>query len=298
MRRVGRRLWALLLLWSVAALVQAGERLYLWEVKGQGDGPGVHLFGSVHLCRADCFPLPPAVLAAFDQAHFLGVELDPQKAGVQDSLLQGARYGDDDGLQNHVDAQLLAQIKTASLRLGMAPDTVLKMKPWMASTTLTVIGALRAGFRAEDGIDLWFIDRARKAGKAVVELETVAQQLESLDAIPPPQQQLLLAQSVRLASGDGLRGYFDGLIGAWRSGDDGALYRMSQTGIDDSAAAEDVLHALLAARNGAMTQRIVRLMATGRPGFVVVGALHLAGRASIVELLRSRGYQVRQVEAP
>lgn len=299
MQSLGQRIaWGLLMaliLWRAAA-VQAAERLYLWEVKGPA--ASVYLFGSVHLCRADCFPLPEKVVAAFERAHFLAVELDPARPGVQEAMLLRSLYGNGDSLERHVSEALVQDLRAASARLGVPAEALLKMKPWMAGTTLTVLGALRAGYQAEQGIDVWFLERARAGNKTVVELESVDQQVASLESLSRADQELMLAQALHLVRGDGLPAYLDGLLGAWRVGNGDALYRLSQGGIDDPAAAERVLNAMLVERNRAMVQRIVRLMATRRPGFVVVGALHLAGGDSIVDLLRARGYEVRQVGAP
>jgi uncharacterized protein YbaP (TraB family) len=52
---------------------------------------------------------------------------------------------------------------------------------------------------------------------------------------------------------------------------------------------------LVAQRNRAMAQRIAERMSKPGRGFVVVGAMHLAGPGSIPELLRAAGFSVRQV---
>lgn len=284
------------LMWLVLGAAQAAEPLYLWEVKGTE--ASVHLFGSVHLCRADCFPLPAPAIAAFERAHFLAVELDPEKPGVQETLLRGAMYGEGDSLDRHLPPDLTRELRAATVQVGLPPEGLLRMKPWMAATTLTVMAARHAGYEADQGIDLWFLQRARDQGKTVVELETVEQQLASLDGLSSADQERILIQAVALVRDAGIGGYLDGLLAAWRSGDSEAVYRMSQAGIEDRAAAQRMLDAMLAQRNRSITQRIVRLIATRRPGFVVVGALHLAGAQSIVEMLRRSGYEVRQVEAP
>jgi hypothetical protein len=295
MQGIAQRVVWLLLLWLAAGVAQAAERLYLWEVRG--DEASAYLFGSVHLCRSDCFPLPAPVVAAFEQAHFLAVELDPTKPGVHEALLKASMYAEGDSLDRHVGAQLSRDLQEATARLGVPSEALLRMKPWMAGTTLTVLGALRAGYRADQGIDLWFLQRARSAGKTIVEIETVEQQVGSLEGLGQADQESILAQAVALVRADSLGGYLDGLLAAWRDGDGDAVYRNSQAGIADATAAQRMLDAMLVERNRTMTQRIVRLLATKRPGFVVVGALHLAGAHSIVEMLRQRGYEVRQVGA-
>jgi uncharacterized protein YbaP (TraB family) len=296
MHGIARRIVGILILWLAAGAAQSAERLYLWEVKDSA--ASVYLFGSVHLCRADCFPLPGGVLAAFNRAEYLAVELDPTRPGVQEALLRQSLYAAGDSLERHISPELARNLRQATARLGIPSEALLRMKPWMAGTTLTVVGALRAGYKADDGIDLWFLQRARNAPKTVVELESAQQQASALEGLAADVQASILVQAVALVLDDSLGSYLDGLLAAWRGGDSDGLYRLSQVGMEDGAAAQAMLDAMLVERNRAMTQRIVRLMATGRPGFVVVGALHLAGEQSIVEMLRSRGYEVRQVESP
>ncbi len=295
MKRFVARAAGVLALLLAAAAAPAGDQLYLWEAKGKGGS--VHLFGSIHLCRADCFPLPEAVTSALDRAHFFALELDPAKPGLQEELLLRSFYADGDGLDRHLPGPLVQDLKETAARLGLPPDALLKMKPWMASTTLTMLSAMQAGYSADQGIDMQLLERARAQKKTVVELESVEQQVNSLDGLAAAEQELLVAQALRLAAGDGVTRYVDDMVQAWRGGDPEQLYRLSQSGLDDAAASERLLRSLLIERNRAMAQRIMRLMATQRPGFVVIGALHLAGSDSVLEQLKAAGFQVRQVAA-
>lgn len=294
MRFIPRAVAALALI-VASALAHGGDPLYLWEAKGKGGS--AYLFGSIHLCRADCFPLPEAVTSALDRADFFALELDPAKPGLQEELLQRSLYADGDSLERHLSGPLVAELKAASERLGLPPETLFRMKPWMASTTLMLLAAMQSGYSADQGIDMQLLERARSQKKVVVELESVEQQVNSLDGLPAADQESMVAQAVRLAAGDGLTPYVDDMVKAWRDGDPERLYRLSQSGLEDSAASERLLRSLLTERNRAMTQRIIRLMATQRTGFVVIGALHLAGSGSVLDRLRDAGYEVRQVSA-
>jgi uncharacterized protein YbaP (TraB family) len=280
--------------WLNLAAAAAGERPFMWEVQGR-NGATVHLFGSIHLCRADCFPLPASVVGALDRADWLGVELDPTAAAVSEQLMARALYLGDDSLDRHLDAELMGELSSALQRFGLPPQAVLKMKPWMAGTTVTLLAAMAAGYGTEHGIDMWFVTRARQQGKPVIELETVDQQVDSLERLSPQQQRLLVLQAVRLLGGGGVKPYLDDMVDAWRGGDGERLYRLSAAGLEDAAQGARLLQALVAQRNRAMAQRIAERMSKPGRGFVVVGAMHLAGPGSIPELLRAAGFSVRQV---
>lgn len=289
------RIVALVLL--TLGTAHAAERIYMWEAKGRGGT--AYLFGSVHLCRADCFPLPAAVIGAADAAQALAVELDPERSGLQEQLLARALYPAGETLQGDLSPQLLADLQAALARVGIPPEPLMQMRPWMVGTTLTALAAVQAGYDAQQGIDLWLLKRARAQTKPVIELETVDEQLASLDGLPRAQQEQMVRQAVALVGDGSLAGFVDELVGAWRKGDPDRVFKLSHKGLESESQAERLLSALVSTRNGAMANRIADAVTQKGSVFVVIGALHLAGPDSILERLKAKGFEVRQVvQAP
>jgi uncharacterized protein YbaP (TraB family) len=67
----------------------------------------------------------------------------------------------------------------------------------------------------------------------------------------------------------------------------------------DKAAVDQLMHRLFDERNAVMASRIGQYLKTGSGDyFVVVGAGHLLGKGSVVDLLQQQGYQVSPVRAP
>lgn len=274
----------------------AAERIYMWEAKGRGGT--AYLFGSVHLCRADCFPLPDAVIKAADSAPALALELDPERPGLQEQLLKRALYPAGETLQRDLSPQLIADLHAALARAGIPPEPLMHMRPWMVGTTLTALAAVQAGYDAQQGIDLWLLKRARAQAKPVIELETADEQLASLDGLPREQQEQMVRQAVALVGDGSLAGFVGEMVDAWRKGDPDRLYKLSRKGLESEAQAERLLSALVTERNGKMANRIADAVAQKGGVFVVVGALHLAGADSVLERLKAKGFEVRQVESP
>lgn len=273
----------------------AAERLYMWEAKGHGGT--AHLFGSVHLCRADCFPLPDAVVKAADAAPALALELDPERPGLQEQLLKRALYPAGETLQRDLSPQLIADLQAALARAGIPPEPLMHMRPWMVGTTLTTLAAVQAGYDAQQGIDLWLLRRARVQTKPVIELETADEQLASLDGLPREQQEQMVRQAVALVGDGSLAGFVGEMVDAWRNGDPDRLYKLSRKGLESEAQAERLLSALVTERNGKMADRIADIVAQKGGVFAVVGALHLAGADSVLERLKAKGFEVRQVQS-
>ena len=82
----------LLVSWSLGAEGANGTKSFLWKAQGKGT---VYLFGSVHLARADSYPLPRQVEESFDTSTILALEADPGAAmepEMQQRMVLSALY--------------------------------------------------------------------------------------------------------------------------------------------------------------------------------------------------------------
>ena len=79
---------------------------------------------------------------------------------------------------------------------------------------------------------------------------------------------------------------------AWRNGE---LESLSAELLDDFEQFPGLYETLVTERNQAWVPTLERMLADGGRGLVVVGALHLVGRDSVIELLRARGHDVVRV---
>jgi uncharacterized protein len=284
-------------LWSACvallpALAHADSRVSLWEVRG--DKATVYLYGSIHMCRASCYPLPASVLRRFDAAPTLAVELDPYRPEVQWGMQQAGVLPLGQRLTDLLGADDTAQLNRVLAELNLPPAAFATMQPWMAGTMIGLVAAQRAGLQVERGIDLWLVDRARRQGKAVAELETVERQIASLQAGGLAEQIEGLRMVMSQWRAHRLGPYFDELVRAWQAGD---AKRVDALMREAGGSDERWRTALLDERNKEMSAKIADWLETGHPTFVVVGVGHLAGTGSLVELLAQRGYSVRQLHA-
>ena len=86
---------------------------------------------------------------------------------------------------------------------------------------------------------------------------------------------------------------FGGMLAAWSRGDVKAIAR---TFNHDLAASPELSRALIKRRNENWTKWIEQRMASPGSVLIAVGAGHLAGEDSVVEMLKKDGYRVRQVQ--
>lgn len=277
---------------ACAQIAQAGP-LLLWEVTG-GAAP-VWLFGSVHVCRSDCYPLPPAVDARFKRAELLAVELDATRPDVSAAMMGAG--GDGQSLRAQLGQQdwnrLLRQVEA----MGLPEEALASLSAPMASVFVAMSVAGKAGLTPLLGVDLHFISRAQHDGKGVVELETVERQMQALAAGSPREQVESLRASIRAAEDGSLKASLEEVVTAWRRGDAAALSSAITKAQAADPASRTMFKDLFDRRNREMADSIASLARGGRSVFVVVGSGHLAGAGSIPGLLAQRGFKVRQVDS-
>lgn len=283
---------------AAAAFVLAGASalawsapLLLWEVSG--GGAPIWLFGSVHVCRADCFPLPAAVEARYRRAEVLAVELDASRPELAGALGEAGNTGR--GLREQLGRSDWSRLAKLLSPMGLDEDALDMLSPAMANVFIAVSAASRAGLSPMHGTDLHFINLAQGEGKRLVELETVERQLQALNAGTEREQIESLRASLRAMEDGSLRASLEALVSAWRHGDANGLAEALRKAEAADPSSRRMFEDLFDRRNREMSDAIVRLAAEGRPVFVVIGSGHLAGRRAIPALLAQRGFRVRQL---
>jgi uncharacterized protein len=268
-----------------------GPPLPLWEVRGGGEV--LYLLGSVHLLRPEVYPLDEAIYDAFDEAQVVAFELDLGDALTAAPLMvQRGTYLDGRTLRDVLLPELYDDALARAQEVGMPLHAAERMKPWFLSLTLSSLLFQRSGFQAGAGIDMHFQERAREAGKTIVGLETVREQIEFFEGLDEPSQVALLRST--LDQWDHAVADLDRATVLWQRGDvEGLAILLRESMEDQTALAERLLHE----RNRNWISAIERLIGLPETAMVIVGMGHLAGEGSVVELLRERGYAVTQLRA-
>ncbi len=284
----------LLALFAVPApeVQAANDRLLFWEVPT--DRGTTWLLGSMHLARADIYPLRSEIMSAFETAGTLVVEVDIGGANllaVQQRMLELGTYPAGESILDDLSAQTWQDLQARLEAGGLPAFMMMQMKPGLVVTTLTTMEMIKLGLNPELGVDRHFLTLAR-GNKTIVELETVDQQIGLLLDFPNPN---LLVQQTLLRM-DNLKATMNELISTWKQGDAQGLRKLV---LADELSRHPQLRPLherlFDRRNRAMTERIVQLQRQGGDHFVVVGAGHLPGDQGIIGLLKRRGQKPRQL---
>ncbi len=262
--------------------------LPLWVLTHEGDT--LYLLGSVHMLRPEAYPLDEALTEAFRSAQVVAFELDfaEFEAGLQ-TMMQRGSYQDGRTLRNKLSDGTFRELEDRMEGLGVPMALLENMKPWMASMMLSALIIQEAGYEAEAGVDLHFYEQAVEDGREVVALETIEEQISVFDDLSTEAQVAFLEST--LEELDQAVEQMDEMSRMWETGDGQAL---AEALTESLLAHPEVAEALLYERNRNWVPQIEALLERPERAIVIVGAGHLVGEGSVVELLRARGYFVEQ----
>lgn len=271
-------LFALLLL---AGLVQA-EQALLWKVERNGEVS--HLFGTIHLPDPRVTELPGPVEQAFSDAGTVVVEVPMDQAGMMEMAMQ-MLLPDGVELADRLPEGLYRETLAAAAELGYPELAIKRMEPWAVMLSLSVPPS------TEPVLDQILYARAGQAGKRVVGLETVGEQIAVFSELTGEEQVALLRHAVEQS--ESLGEEMERMTAAYLARDIGALAREHRTSLESlpEAVAEKFNRRLLTERDARMAERLGPILEEGG-AFVAVGALHLPG---LIRQLQNAGDSVSAV---
>ena len=290
-----RRLAALLataVLASAAAPAGAAERSVVWSVRG--DHNTVYLFGSIHVLRPGDVGLPGAAQAAYDDAEQVVMEIDMDDPALADPTAMAAqmqRYARLPAGQSleSVLGDDYALVAGRTEEAGLELSTLDGFAPWFVGMLVLQLEMAKRGFDPAHGIEQQVTERAARDGKPIRGLETPADQFAVLAGLSLPEQKRFLLMTLEETELADAR--LDQLLTAWRTGDTATLAGVLSEEFEDFP---ELYRPLTEDRNRAWVDQLTPLLDDRDDYLVVVGALHLVGRNSVVDLLRKRGYRVTQ----
>lgn len=288
------RLIAALML-AFAAIVPASARApkpALWAVSDPDTT--IYLFGTIHL-------LP-------EKYAWSSARLDQAVAGSQQLVVETIVDDKDPGkmmaalsslafsaglppLSQRVPADKRAALTAAIVKSGMPPTAFDRMETWAAAFMLLGNQFKDMGLKSVEGVETVLRKRFISDGKHIGELETNIEQLAFFDQLSEKAQRDLLEGAIS-PSGD-MNKQFGGMLSAWARGDVDAIARSFNR---DLSASPELKEALLKRRNANWSKWIEKRMASPGTVLIAVGAGHLAGSDSVVEMLRRGGLKVRRIQ--
>ncbi len=269
----------------------AAEKRSLWKVQSKKNV--VYLMGSIHYLKPQNYPLDQAMEDAFKNSKQLVLEIDFESAntkeGQQLMFMKGV-YADGRTLKDAVSGENYKLAEKELTALGLDIQVVSQLKPWFVAITITLLKLQKLGFDPNYGIDRYFYQKAKKENRQVIGLETLEYQIDLFDRMTARAQESMLQQTLKEA--DSIEGAVDAVVKAWSSGD---INTLDATLLQGMREYPEVYQKLVLERNRAWLPKIESYLAQDENYLVVVGAGHLAGKDGVIEMLKAKGYSVKQL---
>lgn len=276
-----------------AFLPAAHAEHFLWEVRSMTGS--AYLFGTVHAGKKEWFPLPAPIEQAFAESSVLVVEADVTNFEAMSKGVSSMGYAPPDELSKHVPPEDYERFRAQLTRMGIPEKNAKAMKPFPAASMLMFAEWEHAGFLPQFGVDAYLITKAKALKKKVVEIEGVEAQAAIMDSLTEEEHRRAFAGTLQALEQGLIANQLDGMIKAWQSGDAFLMLELSRRYNEKIPGAREMEEKFIWSRHEAMLAKIENwLNHSSERHFIAVGALHLAGRRGLVELLRAKGYLVRQ----
>ncbi|MEO1295113.1 MAG: TraB/GumN family protein [Cyanobacteria bacterium J06636_16] len=268
------------------------DAAFLWAIESPNNT--VYLLGSVHVLREADYPLPQPMQTAFEEAENVVFEVDiaelESPSSIQTVLQAAMPDSDEEVLNTALTPETYALATEAASSVGLPMVGFDNFEPWFFSISLVSLKLAQLGFEADHGVDNYLYNQASSTGRDVLALETIEEQIGFLDGLSPQVQVDFVEQTVLEL--DILESSFNVMLNAWKSGDVDSFEQVTLEGFTDYP---EVYETFLAQRNRNWLPDIESFINQPEDYLVVVGAAHLVGEDSVINLLQARGYTVQQV---
>ena len=275
----------------VAETAAATAAPAMWKLAD--DDTTIYILGTFHLLPADHEWRDERIDVAIAEASELVLEtdIDPSDPMAIAPLIQelGLTPGQAPIL-DRVPEDKRDALTAAMQETGMPAAMFDMMDSWFAGFTLIGVQIQKAGLTADAGVEHDLRTAFLAAGKSIGELETPREQLSYMDNLSQEAQNKLLVDALD-DSGEMVE-MLNEMLAAWTAGDIDAI---AATFNEDYADSEEMMQALLYTRNAKWVDKLEARLAEPGTILVAVGAGHLAGEDSVIDMLEDEGLAVTRV---
>ncbi len=271
------RILFILFFLSVTPQVIAESSVWLVE-KGANK---VYLGGTIHLLRATDYPLPVEFEKAYHQSQLVTIR----------QMLFKMSYHDKRTIQSETSPEVYQQLNNYAKSAGISLKFMRKAKPGMLMSAFMLNELGKIGVNQE-GIDMYFLNKALDDNKKTLFLETPVQQIDFLAEIGIGNEDRFYQSLMRDI--EQTQTLFSKMVKYWRSGNnvmlDAATNQMMK------ADSPQTFETLIVQRNLNWLPTIEQYFETPEIELILVGAAHLIGEQGLLNKLAAKGYKVSKLQ--
>ncbi|NVB81583.1 MAG: TraB/GumN family protein [Kofleriaceae bacterium] len=253
-----------------------------WSI--EKDGKTSYLLGTMHTGVDPQSRLPDIVWKKLDESKIFAMETDLGGAAKLDVLLKNGQ-----SLKDLLGDEYWKKLEDA---IGVQEaNRLIGFKPMIPATLISM-----RGLQQTPPMDGVLHGRALNQNKKIVFLEPIERQAAVLEKWMD-----IKALKEMLDDLPGGEARAKAMFEAYVSGDENAILKISDEERTDfvkhgrtEKEYEEQMQDMLYSRNASWIPTIEKINAEG-PAFVAVGALHLVGQKSVLDLLQQKGYKVTRI---
>lgn len=276
--------WLVIALWLGTNAALGAESGLLWKLESSGAPPS-YLFGTIHTDDPRVTDFSPELKQAMQQSDSFMMEILPLRDLSMLFMKQGS-------LRDMLRPEEIERILQLADQHAMREDVVLKMKPWLLATLLSLP-------RPQSPLtqDILLYGMATSGGKKLLGLEDAGEHFGALDGLSD-QDQLTLLRVVLAQPQQQKEEEYEAVLQAYLKKEIDKIVAEDEKRLGSELPEKlwkEVKSRLLDQRNERMAQRIAK-QAAASPVFVAVGAAHLPGEGGVISRLRKAGFKLSPIQ--
>lgn len=272
-----------------------------WKIEREGVSPS-YLLGTMHLTDPRITTLSAKVAEILKSARSVILEtVDASPEASAAALIEASKtavYDNGQSLDKKLSEKEFAKARSALDQAGIPTAIAHLFRPWLVTMLISASDCERKNLkRGRPILDMKIAAEAKARGTPVIGIERIEEQLQAMAALSEDEQLGMLRTT--LAFSDRTEDIAETLIHLYASRRLGAIWPLeialaAKIGVDEKAFS-GFREKIILARNIRMRDRALSELEAGG-AFMAVGALHLSGKAGLVELLREKGFNVTAIE--
>ncbi|MEM9018444.1 MAG: TraB/GumN family protein [Verrucomicrobiota bacterium] len=277
-----------------AAVAYHPNHLPIWKLSDEDST--VFLAGSVHLLRESDLPIPSGFDEVYRNSEEVVFEIDMATMMSPAMALRIRELGtlpEGESLESRIGPDAMVRIRDYLGKRSLPENLFDRFTPGMAYITIGSLEATRLGARPDLGLEVRYYRKSVNDNKPSRGLETAEYQISLFKYIDDEFMTELILETLE-ETDDASQEDLDEIIDAWKSGD---AMEMETMIVEKMGTSETVQDAVLFQRNENWIEPIIKALEGSSNVMFLVGAAHLAGEKSVVDLLEKRGFVVEQLSA-
>jgi uncharacterized protein YbaP (TraB family) len=268
----------------VLFLLGSSRAQLLWEISGNGLQTKSYLYGTIHVMPKEKFSISPKIQNAFQNTTALALEVKLKMSLIkQIKIAKKSFLPKGKTLKNYLSENEFLRLKTYCIDSIKLTETkfnkYIHLKPFFFSS---LISQEQMGEISSYEIELDKMAKSRR--KRRMGLESIEYQLETINKMSIEDQVKMMMDEIDVNPST----QFNNLLTLYLNEDLNGLYEAVTA---ESNEIPDFNQNFLVKRNTNWIP-IIEKQISKKATFIAVGAAHLPGENGVIQLLKSKGYQV------